>query len=202
MRFSLLTYNIHKAIGVDRVFDPARIARILEHHDADIVLLQETKAVAEQFPRLEIEDLGYNLAVVGQKTYNGVAILAKAPIEVVETALPGDPADDQARYLEAVVGRPPNHVRRFYASLSYRANSWDKARRVVAKVEWHPGELFPRVGFIATNLSRPAERVVAFYNQRGTAEQHIKEGKNAINWTRVRRAYARPLDGRSRLTLP
>ena len=60
---------------------------------------------------------------------------------------------------------------------------WYKPRRVVAKVEWHPGELYPRVGFIVTNLSRPAERVVAFYNQRGTAEQHIKEGKNAIKWT-------------------
>ncbi len=57
--------------------------------------------------------------------------------------------------------------------------------RVVAKVEWHPGELYPRVGFIVTNLSRPAKRVVAFYNQRGTAEQHIKEGKNAIRWTRL-----------------
>ena len=55
----------------------------------------------------------------------------------------------------------------------------------VAKVEWHPGELYPRVGFIVTNLSRRAERVVAFYNQRGTAEQHIKEGKNAIKWTRL-----------------
>ena len=47
---------------------------------------------------------------------------------------------------------------------------------MVAKVEWHPGELYPRVGFIVTNLSRPAERVVAFYNHRGTAEQYIKEG--------------------------
>ncbi len=56
---------------------------------------------------------------------------------------------------------------------------------MVAKVEWHPGELYPRVGFIVTNLSRPAERVVAFYNQRGTAEQWIKEGKNAIKWTRL-----------------
>ncbi len=56
---------------------------------------------------------------------------------------------------------------------------------MVAKVEWHPGELYPRVGFIVTNLSRPAEHVVAFYNQRGTAEQHIKEGKNAIKWTRL-----------------
>ncbi len=55
----------------------------------------------------------------------------------------------------------------------------------MAKVEWHPGELYPRVGFIVTNLSRPAERVVAFYNQRGTAEQWIKDGKNAINWTRL-----------------
>ena len=54
-----------------------------------------------------------------------------------------------------------------------------------AKVEWHPGELYPRVGFIVTNLARPAERVVAFYNQRGTAEQWIKEGKGAIKWTRL-----------------
>ncbi len=90
-----------------------------------------------------------------------------------------------AHLLTRPVGRPPNHVRRDHASFSYRANSWDKARRVVAKVEWHPGELFTRVGFVVTNLSRPAERVVAFYNQRGTAEQHIKEGKNAINWTRL-----------------
>jgi hypothetical protein len=55
----------------------------------------------------------------------------------------------------------------------------------VAKVEWHPSELYPRVGFIETNLARPAGRVVAFYNQRGTAEQCIKEGKGAIKWTRL-----------------
>lgn len=83
------------------------------------------------------------------------------------------------------VGRPPNHVRRHYASFSYQAVSWTRKRRVVAKVEWHPGELYPRVGFIVTNLSRPAERVVAFYNHRGTAEQWIKEGKNAIKWSRL-----------------
>jgi len=51
--------------------------------------------------------------------------------------------------------------------------------------EWHPGELYPRVGFIVTNMSRPAERVVAFYNKRGTCEQWIKEGKGAIKWTRL-----------------
>jgi hypothetical protein len=90
-----------------------------------------------------------------------------------------------AHLLRRPVGRPPNHIRRYHASFSYQAGSWSKKRRVVAKVEWHPGELYPRVGFIVTNLSRPAERVVAFYNQRGTAEQWIKEGKNAIKWTRL-----------------
>jgi hypothetical protein len=53
----------------------------------------------------------------------------------------------------------------------------------VAKVEWHPGELYPRVGFLVTNMVRPAENVVAFYNKRGTCEQWIKEGKGAIKWT-------------------
>src|SRR5262249_31312905 len=70
-------------------------------------------------------------------------------------------------------------------SFSYQAASWSKPRRVIAKVEWHPGELYPRVGFIVTNMSRPAERVVTFYNKRGTCEQWIKEGKGAIKWTRL-----------------
>src|SRR3954468_6979584 len=87
--------------------------------------------------------------------------------------------------LKRPVGRPPHEVRRYHASFRYRAGSWDKARRVVAKVEWHPGELYPRVGFIVTNMTGPAERVVAFYNQRGTAEQWIREGKNAVTWTRL-----------------
>jgi hypothetical protein len=86
--------------------------------------------------------------------------------------------------LRRPVERPPNEVRRFHANFTYQAGSWTKPRRVVDKIEWHPGELYPRVGFIVTNLSRPAERVVAFYDQRGTAEQWIKEGKGAIRWTR------------------
>ena len=60
--------------------------------------------------------------------------------------------------LKRPVGRPPHEVRRYYASFGYQAPSWKKLRRVVAKVEWHPGELYPRVGFIVTNLARPAER--------------------------------------------
>src|SRR4029077_6873190 len=87
--------------------------------------------------------------------------------------------------LKRPVGRPPHEVPRFHAKFSYRAGSWPKPRRVIAKVEWHPGELYPRVGFIVTNLSRPVDRVVAFYNKRGTCEQWIKEGKGAIKWTRL-----------------
>jgi hypothetical protein len=87
--------------------------------------------------------------------------------------------------LKRPVGRPPYEVRRYHVSFRYQAQSWSKPRRVVAKVEWHPGEQYPRVGLIVTNLARPAERVIALYNQRGTAEQYIKEGKNAIKWTRL-----------------
>ena len=85
---------------------------------------------------------------------------------------------DKIRYLlKRPVGRPPQEVRRYYSSFSYRAGSWSKPRRVVAKVEWHPGELYPRVGFIFTNLARPAERVVAFYNHRSTCEQAHQGGQ-------------------------
>jgi len=60
--------------------------------------------------------------------------------------------------LKRPMGRPSNEVRRYHASFGYQAATWDKPRRVIAKVEWHPGELYPRVGFIVTNMSRPAER--------------------------------------------
>ena len=68
----------------------------------DIVLMQEIKCVEEKFPALEIGDLGYNCAVSGQKTYNGVAILSKTPLEVTETVLPGGGDEEQARYIEAI----------------------------------------------------------------------------------------------------
>jgi hypothetical protein len=87
--------------------------------------------------------------------------------------------------LKRPVGRPPHEVRRTYASFRYKAGSWTQPRRVIAKVEWHLGELFPRVGFIITNMNRSANHVVKFYNKRGTAEQWIKEGKGAIKWTRL-----------------
>jgi hypothetical protein len=69
------------------------------------------------------------------------------------------------------VGRHPKQPIVLYESLQYQAASWDKSRRVVAKIEWHAGELFPRVGFIVTNLRWKSSNVVKFYNKRGTAEQ-------------------------------
>jgi len=83
------------------------------------------------------------------------------------------------------VGRPPRKPIVLYESFQYRAASWHKSRRVVAKIEWHAGELFPRIGFIVTNLRWKSSNVVKFYNKRGTAEQWIKEGKYALKWTRL-----------------
>ncbi|MEO2048520.1 MAG: IS1380 family transposase, partial [Pirellulales bacterium] len=83
------------------------------------------------------------------------------------------------------IGRPSHKPKVLYHSFQYQAKSWQRARRVVAKIEWHAGELFPRVGFIVTNLNKHSKNVVKFYNGRGTAEQWIKEGKNAVKWTKL-----------------
>src|SRR5689334_11665365 len=72
-----------------------------------------------------------------------------------------------AHLLKRPVGRPSKRPKVFYHAFRYQAKSWDRARRVVAKVEWHAGELFPRVGFVVTNLRRSPRRVVKFDNGRG-----------------------------------
>ena len=82
-------------------------------------------------------------------------------------------------------GRPPEKPLVWFHDFTYQAASWDKPRRIVAKIEWHRDELFPRVGFIVTNMGGGAASVTWFYNGRGTAEQWIKEGKLALNWTRL-----------------
>lgn len=81
-----------------------RVVEWLQEFSPDIVLLQELKTVKETFPFTEIEDLGYNVAVSGQKSYNGVAIFSKYPMEVEHTRLPGESEDEQARYIEAFTG--------------------------------------------------------------------------------------------------
>lgn len=78
----------------------AHLQQWLGEFRPDIVLLQELKCLEEQFPRTEIEDLGYNVAILGQKTYNGVAVLSKSPIDVEQRGLPGMEDDTHARYLE------------------------------------------------------------------------------------------------------
>ena len=83
------------------------------------------------------------------------------------------------------VGRPSFKPVVWFKSFLYQAASWQTTRRVVAKVEFHCGELFPRVGFIVTNLTTASRAVVRFYNKRGTAEQWIKEGKQAVKMTRL-----------------
>jgi hypothetical protein len=83
------------------------------------------------------------------------------------------------------VGRPSYKPVLRYKSFHYQAASWTRARRVVAKVEFHFGELFPRVGFIVTNFQTSSRAVVRFCNKRGTAEQWIKEGKQAVAMTRL-----------------
>ncbi len=91
--------------------------------------------------------------------------------------------------IEDILFRPPGRPSRTpvvrYKSFRYQAKSWTTPRRIVAKVEHHVGELFPPVGFIVTNMTLPSRSVVRFYNKRGTAEQWIKEGKQATHWTRL-----------------
>ncbi len=79
------------------------VTKWLSEASPDVVCLQEIKATEENFPFMEIEALGYNVEIVGQKSYNGVAVLSKRPFEEIRKGLPGDDNDEQARYIEAVI---------------------------------------------------------------------------------------------------
>ena len=85
--------------------------------------------------------------------------------------------DSIAHLLKRPVGRPPKEVRRYFASFSYQAKSWDRKRSVMAKVEWHPGELYPRVGFIVTNVSR---------RLRGSSPSTISEARRSSESRKAR----------------
>ncbi|HCR65630.1 MAG TPA: exodeoxyribonuclease III, partial [Oceanicaulis sp.] len=107
MTLSVATWNVNSI--------KARLPNVLDwlkEAKPDVACLQEIKTVDEGFPRLEIEELGYNVETVGQKTYNGVALLSKRPIEEIsQRALPGDEEDEQARYIEAVISADTGPVR-------------------------------------------------------------------------------------------
>ncbi|MEE2567614.1 exodeoxyribonuclease III [Hyphobacterium marinum] len=106
MSFTIATWNVNSV--------KARLANVtdwLREASPDIVCLQEIKCIDENFPREDIESLGYNVETHGQKSYNGVALLSKFPIEETVRGLPGDAEDDQARYIECVVSAPDAPVR-------------------------------------------------------------------------------------------
>ena len=94
----IATFNIN---GIKARLDA--LTAWLEEASPDVALLQEIKSVDENFPREPIEALGYNLETHGQKGFNGVAMLSKRPIEDVVRGLPGDPEDEQARWIEGTV---------------------------------------------------------------------------------------------------
>lgn len=102
----IATWNVN---SVKQRVEP--LVRWLKERKPDIVCLQEIKCVNDAFPREPIEELGYNIAVHGQKTYNGVALLSKFPLDEVKSGLPGDDADEQARFIEAVVSVESGAVR-------------------------------------------------------------------------------------------
>jgi hypothetical protein len=161
-RCALRPGNVHSAEGWRDVLEPV-VARYRSTMKRRYFRADAAFASPEVYDFLEAEDYGYVIRLPAN------AVLQRRI----------------AHLLKRPVGRPPHEVRRFSASFRYQAQTWSRSRRVVAKVEWHPGELYPRVGFLVTNLCRPPESIVAFYNQRGTAEQWIREGKNAVRWTRL-----------------
>jgi exodeoxyribonuclease III len=106
----------------------------LAERQPDIVCLQETKCVDEAFPREPIEALGYNVAVHGQKTFNGVAILSKLPFEEVTPRLPGGQRDDHARFLEAVVSVGGGVLR--VASIYLPNGNPPEGEKYAYKIDW------------------------------------------------------------------
>jgi hypothetical protein len=134
-RCALRPGNVHSADGWRDVLDPV-VARYRDRPVRRLLRADAAFTLPDVYEYLEAEGFRYAIRLPAN--------------QVVQKQI--------AHLLRRPVGRPPHSVRRFYASFRYRAQSWDRARRVVAKVEWHPGELYPRVGFIVTNLVAPARR--------------------------------------------
>jgi len=154
--------NVHSADDWRCVLEPV-IARYREVQVPKYFRGDAAFAIPELYELLEAEGYGYAIRLKGN------AVLMQ----------------HIGHLMTRPVGRPPKKPVVLYHSFEYQAQSWDKPRRVVAKVKWYQGELFPRESFIVTNLGGSAKRVTRFYNHRGLAEQWIKEGKYALNWTRL-----------------
>ena len=154
--------NVHSADGWEKVLLP-----VIDRHQARkqtvVVRADAAFALPALYEALEQRDVAYAIRLPAN--------------QVLE------------RRIEDLLIRPRGRPRYTplvrYRSFQYQAASWDRPRRVIVKVEHHLGELFPRVGFIVTTLTGTNRAVVHFYNRRGTAEQWIKEGKEATHWTRL-----------------
>jgi hypothetical protein len=124
-RCALRPGNVHSADGWEAVLKPV-IARYADRHLMRFFRADAAFAIPDLYQTLEAEGYFYTIRLRANRILQGkVAHLLKRP-----------------------PGRPPNSVRRLYGDFEYQAASWDKPRRVIAKVEWHPGELFPRIGFV------------------------------------------------------
>jgi hypothetical protein len=145
--------NVHSAEGWEEVLLP-EIKRQQEQGTAVVFRADAAFAKPEIYAALEERDVKYAIRLpANDNLQRNLTELLTRPVE-----------------------RPSYKPAVWFKSFLYQA-SWKTARRVVAKVEFHCGELFPRVGFIVTNLMAASRAVVRFYNKRGTAEQWIKEGK-------------------------
>jgi len=141
-RCDLRNGNVHSADGWRDVLDPV-IARYAERDILRFFRADAAYAIPAIYERLE--EAGYFYAI-------------RLPANNVLR-------EKIAHRLTQPVGRPSlSKVKRFYEDFEYQAASWDRQRRVIAKIEWHPGELFPRVGFIVTNLPMEPDWVMGFYN--------------------------------------
>jgi hypothetical protein len=153
-RCALRPGNVHSADDWQTVLKPV-IARYADGHLMRFFRADSALAMPELYKTLETAGYFYAIRLRANRVLQGrIAHLLKRPVG-------------------RSVGRPPKGVKRVYGDFEYQAASWNKPRRVVAKVEWHPGELFPRVGFVVTNLPMEPDWIIRFYNQRGTAEQHL-----------------------------
>jgi hypothetical protein len=150
---------------------------------------------ADDWEELLLPEIGRQQGMGEEVAFRGDAAFAKPEIyEALEERgvkyairIPANNSleRDIAELLPRPLGRPSHKPVVRYKSFLYQAESWKTARQVVAKVEFHWGELFPRVGFIVTNLETNSRAVVRFYNKRGTAQQWVKEGNQAMKMTRL-----------------
>jgi hypothetical protein len=161
-RCALRPGNVHSADGWKAVPEPV----MRRHADRDMLKFFRADAA------FALPDLYKTLEAAGY--FYAIRLPANAVLQ-----------ERISHRLKRPVGRPPKHVRRIHEDFECQAKSRGKPRRVVAKIEWRPGELFPRAGLVVTNLPMEPEWVSGFCNRRGTAEQHIREGKYAIRWTRL-----------------